>query len=524
MIQDMREIPANDVLSADVCIVGSGAIGTAIALEFLSTSFKVIVLEGGGSTYEEPSQDPYLSTVVGVPHTGIHEGRARVLGGTTTLWAGQALPLTEWDFEERPWVPYSGWPIDKSVVDSYYPRAEAVMEVNHETYQTPTWPHANHLPPAYDASKIYPLYTQFTLSPDFRDKYKERLEAVPNIRILTHANVLSLEASENADGVTHARVCSFEGKEIAVRARFFIVACGGLESARLLLASDSVEKTGIGNQQDVVGRFFQEHPHFVVDGIKPRNPHQFDLWFNTLIRGHVRYALKVAISPELQKEQRLLNAGGEIFYPTADDDPISAARRVLSVLRGREKADALLPALSQVAKHPGRVINEVWLRAVKNQAVSAGAIPPKFVIGVEQEPNPNSRLYLGEERDSLGVRRAVLDWKVSDAEYRTIEVFLKAVVAEWKRLDVADVDLSKVEWNVVLKDSYHHIGTTRMGTDPKTSVVDADCRVHGYDNLYVAGSSVFPTGGFSNPTLTALALSIRTTDLVKQRLTHAVPI
>ncbi|MDX1932822.1 MAG: GMC family oxidoreductase [Capsulimonadales bacterium] len=526
MIRDIRDFEAGISLDAEVCIVGSGALGLAVAREFLSESARVIVLEGGGPAHEDESQDPYRSEVIGIPHEGIHIGRTRVLGGTTTLWAGQALPLAEIDFEKRDWVAESGWPITKEDLTDYYRRAEDVMEVEHLGYDRESWPHADDAPPAYDPDIAYPLFSQFTLTPDFRDKYREPLAASANVEVITHANVLSLEANEGATAVREVRARSLDGRDLTVRARYVVVACGGIESARLLLVSDSVEKTGIGNRHDVVGRYFQDHPHYVVESVHPRNPHQFDRWFNAFVRGRVRFALKAAASERLQREKRITGIVCEIHYPSDPNDPLAAARQIMAVLRGQAQSAGLLPSLGRVARQPGRIVSEVFRRTVLNQAVSQGAVRPQLVFGCEQEPNPNSRVRLSDVRDRLGVRRTVLDWQVTGAEYRAIEVFAQALSGEWQRLGIADLDLSKMDFSGsegTLKDSYHHIGTTRMGTDPRTSVVDARCRVHGYDNLYVAGSSVFPTGGFSNPTLTAIALALRSADEIKRALSRSDP-
>ncbi|GAB4455302.1 MAG: GMC family oxidoreductase [Armatimonadaceae bacterium] len=525
MIQDLHDFELDKSIQTDICIIGSGAIGTAIALEFLHSPFNIVVLEAGGFEHEEQSQDAYLSELTGLAHRGVHEGRARVLGGTTTLWAGQALPYHPIDFEVRDWVQNSGWPLDRETLLPYYRRAEQVMQVEHVSYDPLDWP-SKTVPPDYDTTKLLPIFSQFTLTPDFRDKYRETLTTAQKIRVICHANVVSLEANENGSAITEIRVKSLVGHNLCVSSRFVVVACGGIESARLLLISNSVEKNGVGNRNDVVGRYFQDHPHFAIDKIAPSDPHHFDRLFNVQANDKVRYAFKVAASPEWQRQHQLLGVVGEVYYPTEKNDPIAAAQRVMAILRGREKTAGLWSSLRTVAQKPTVVVKEAWSRYFASQAVSAGSVPPHFVVGVEQIPDPESRVTLSDQRDLLGLPRTRLHWRINEKEVQTIKAFVETVAAEWSRLEIAEMDISRVNEHARsetpiqkrMRDSYHHIGTTRMGTNPKVSVVDQDCRVHGYDNLYIAGSSVFPTGSFSNPTLTAIALAIRTADNIKSRL------
>ena len=276
MIADLDAMSAADPLAADVCIVGAGAAGITIAREFVGTPHSVILLEGGGEQQEKESQDPYASEVVGLPHAGVHDGRARVFGGTTTLWAGQVLPLFDVDFRHRPWVPESGWPIGPADLAPYYSRAEDVLQVPHRTYGPDTWPERAARPPAYDAGRFVGIYSQFCREPSFARKYGGLLRSASNVTVLTHANVTSLVTSADGRVVVEAHARSIGGASTVVRARHYIVCAGGIDSARLLLASDSVRPAGIGNDHDVVGRYFQDHPGVAAEE-QPQHPHEVGL-------------------------------------------------------------------------------------------------------------------------------------------------------------------------------------------------------------------------------------------------------
>ncbi len=523
MLQDINDPSSPAVHHADLCIVGSGALGISTAREFFGTSHSVIVLEGGGETFEQRSQEPYQSDVVGLNHNGIHIGRARVLGGTTTLWAGQALPLFDLDFQKRDWVPYSGWPIERKTLAEYYPRAQRVMELPIVSYDRATWPGSTQ-PPEYDAEAITTYFSQFAAVPDFAKKYRQQLVAAPNITLLTHANAVCISANSQASAVEEISVKSFQGKACVIRAKMFLICCGGIETARLLLASNNVEKAGVGNRRDMVGRFFQDHPGIALP-VRVLNKRRFGQWYNSFKRDNVRHSIKLAASESLQRKHLILNTGAEVFYPTEEQDPIASAKLMLQAVRKKHLRSQLPGALAAVLKRPDRVMRAALRHYVLKQVASVNSGVPHIGFGVEQLPNPMSRVMLSEKIDSLGMPRTSLDWRVSETEGRSISIFAGAVAAEWRRLGVAEFDPSDLKTtgrelgeNGGYIDASHHMGTTRMGDDPATAVVDASCRVHDYDNLYISGSSVFPTGGFSNPTLTALALGFRVSDELKRRL------
>ncbi len=524
MIADLHEFADESALHADVCIIGSGAAGIALAREFLGTSHSVVLLEAGGNRREEASQDPYKSLVTGLQHGGIHQGRVRTVGGATTLWAGQALPLFDTDFAKRDWVPYSGWPIDRETLDPYYGRAEDVMQIPHVTNDGRSWPSKTQV--AY-SDQFVGYFSQFTSVPSFSQKYRESLAAAPNIRLITHANVTSLEANSQASSLDRVEVRSLEGHRITVRARFFIVCCGGIESARLLLASDSVEKSGVGNGRDVVGRFFQDHPGVALP-VRPLEKKRFDATYNSARKNNVRYSIKIVASQALQQSKRILHIGGEIYYPSTEDNPVAAAKELVKIVRQPHRLGELPGVLARVARRPHSIATALYRFYRHGTPPSVGSTTPYIGFGGEQQPNPDSRITLSDERDVLGMPRSALHWRLTENDSHSMSTYIKALAAEWKRLGIAAVDpdqlpimgREKGEYGGYV-DASHHMGTTRMGTDLATSVVDANCQVHGYDNLYVGSSSVFPTGGFSNPTLTVLALCLRIGDRLKQQLAAA---
>jgi choline dehydrogenase-like flavoprotein len=142
----------------------------------------------------------------------------------------------------------------------------------------------------------------------------------------------------------------------------------------------------------------------------------------------------------------------------------------------------------------------------------------------EQYPEPDSRITLSDQLDALGLRKACIDWHLSELERKTARRMVETVGAEFERLNLGKLELSDwmrpeiEDWRSWVKEGNHHSGATRMADDPRQGVVDRNCRVHGIENLYISSSSVFPTTGTANPTFTIIALAIRLADHLKQKL------
>ncbi|HEV3121650.1 MAG TPA: GMC family oxidoreductase [Isosphaeraceae bacterium] len=525
MICDFNELENQATLATDVCVIGSGAAGITIALEFIGTAFNVVLLAGGGQRHEPESQRLYESDLVGLFHQSIHDGRARVHGGTTTLWAGQALPLDEIDFKPRDWVAHSGWPFTRELLEPFYRRAECVMRVPTHTYDERSWPPPARRPPAYDPAKLRPRISDFSPTPDFRLAYRAELAAAPNVRVLLNAHATSIVTNESASAVDHVELKSLAGNSGTCQARFTIVCCGGIETARLLLASNRALPQGVGNRNDLVGRFFQDHVHAKTAVLRPRNRKTTQALFDPFYFQGIKFAPKICSSFELQKEKRILNVAGDTCYDIPEDSAVEALKLILRAPRRRDQWGRLPRAFWQVARRPHEVVSAAYQYLVRKQTISYNRGTMYLGAQCEQQPNPQSRVSLGDRVDALGMPRAVLDWRLTTLEQQSIEVFVRTVAEEFDRLGIGTVDLSTFtlpeqpdQLDRLVHDASHHMGTARMHDDPRYGVVDRDCRVHGVNNLFIGSSAVFPTGGFSNPTLTIIALCLRMSDLLKDLL------
>lgn len=510
--------------TADVCILGTGAVGIALAMEFLNSSTQVLLVESGQTQFEAEVQQLYDSDVSGLPFPGVHEGRVRIHGGTTTKWAGQASRWDPFDFEARPWVAESGWPITRDDLMPYYQRAEQRMGLEPRNYDASDWPGHPSAAVSYDPACLKFCYSQFAAQPNFAVRHREQFRSAENVRVLLHANAVSIATDAQSQQVDHIDLQSLAGKSGQVRARHYIVCLGGIETARLLLASRQHDPAGIGNRHDLVGRFFQDHIHGLVARIHPHDRRAFHLKFDPIYSGRFKIHPKVAMAPTLQRKQQTLHVAGDIVYEQSPDSPIEAAKLILRSVRQPELRSQLPRALLRVLRRPHELVAAAWRYGVSGQTVTPKNGPIYLGIQSETQPNRESRVRLGSRLDALGMPRCLIEWKLTDLELKSIDLFIRTVQTEFDRLGVARVDydpdlLAGFPQDIgKCHDASHHMGTTRMAHDPQQGVVNADCQVHGIENLHIGGSSVFPTSSFSNPTLTALALCIRLSERLKSLL------
>jgi choline dehydrogenase-like flavoprotein len=490
-LRDANTVPRGTSLAADVCIVGGGAAGITLALELAKTSTRVVLLESGNTTFDDATQALYDGASTGDTYD-VSASRLRVLGGSTNHWAGWCRPLDPADFEPRSWIRNSGWPITRADVDPYYTRALPIVGIAQEPFDGAYWirqrPEASVVPILENATMTTSVF-RFSPGPfRFGEKYREDLERADNVDVYLDANVVNVATGAgSAPRVTHVEVATLKGNRFRVGATVFVLALGGIENARMLLASTDSRPRGLGNDNDLVGRYFMDHPEgdvgtVVLTGKAPDN----------FLGGRID-ALRTMITfrPEVFEKQRM-NA---IAFVVASQDTKSVD------ITGKIRS-------SDVA-------------AVLRATEGASSVPYLLYMRGEPEPNPDSRVTLGDDRDALGTRRVKLHWELGPddrARYRqAVELLAQQfgfAGAGWIRLDPPNFGSPRTE----LFYGAHHMGTTRMHTDPKRGVVDVDCKVHGIENLYVAGSSVFPAVGYSNPTLTILALTLRLADHLASRL------
>ena len=557
MFIDARTLPEETVVEHDICIIGGGAAGITLAREFIDQPLRVCLLEGGGLDFDEVTQSLYTGENVGVPYFPLKEARARYFGGSTNLWGGWSRPLDDIDFEDRPWMPDSGWPFIKAQLDPYYERAQKVCNLGPFEYDFAYWEdklaqlERRQLPFTTDQllSCIWQIIPPSHLH--FGEAYRAELEQARNIHTYLNANVVNIDTNDTAQAVTRLEVASLEGKKFWVKAKVFILAVGGIENPRLLLASNKVQSTGLGNQYDAVGRYFMEHPYLISGKLRLSSPAPLYTQRNFQL-GKIFMGTALGLSKAVQEREQLLNFSTR-FLPIAPEwvEAVNRLRyriqqtKVIPQMKApgtfpsinheafptiregfRDTSEApVMEDLGKVIANLDRVAARAYAKLFNKSFCSRQSNFCDTHLISEQAPNPDSRITLSSERDKLGLNRVQLDWRLSPIDKYTIQRSQQIIAQEFERSGLGKLQIELTDddscWQSV-RGSYHHIGTTRMSINPRRGVVNEHCQVHGISNLYIAGSSVFPTSGLSNPTLTIIALAVRLADQIKERMGRPV--
>jgi len=512
----------------DLCIIGAGAAGITLAREFIGSTTRVCLLESGGLEYSADVQKLAEGKIVGFPYFDLAAIRLRFLGGTTNHWEGMCSTFSSIDFEARPWVPYSGWPITRMDLDPYYLRAQVICQLGPYQYESELWKELGLADPGFTPTRLNTRFSQFSPPTRFGEVYREELDRASNITVVLNANVINIQPTEQGNHVTHVDLRSLTGNADRVRAKNFVLCCGCIENARILLASNTVMSGGLGNDKDLVGRFFMEHPQ-VRCGIIASDK-EYDLLdrYNRNSVNGVQYKPGIVASDLFQREQQILNCSAGIDHETDPEDGTRAAIRILNGLKHYRMSGKVPEDLFEAVWRVIRNLDDVGYNAYRHYVLGTGVVSPIkklfLVVRSEQAPNRDSRVFLGEERDALGMKKIRLDWRLTELDKLSIRKLTEVIglefgkqnlgrvrMEEWLRTD--DNEWPDFGWgDGMMTGQYHHMGTTRMAHDPSSGVVDRNCRVHGISNLYIAGSSVFPTSGYANPTLTVVALALRLAD------------
>jgi len=537
LIVDFRELDKQKELEFDLCIIGGGAAGITIAREFIGSNTKVCCVESGGLFLEEETQSLYDSENVGLPYP-LNSTRLRFFGGSTNHWEGHCTPLSEADFAERSWVPHSGWPITRKIIDPFYARAQAICELGAFIYDERLLEGLNVRPIDWLSEKLVNRFWQVSPPTRFGVVYKEEIVKASNVMVLLNANVTNLSANNNASSLDDIQIETLEGKTGRIKAKKFVLACGGIENVRILLNSNDIVPQGLGNQNDLVGRFFMEHIAVSCGTlVTSRLPEYFRTYtenpgirFSSPIlhnkENPVDIFARPCLSDKIRAKEHLLNCAG---FLSGDFDPehgITAARELRDDFENKIFPDEPWKKVWRIMKDLDEVVMQTYHHMFDEDGTVDPSLYTSYILKVtsEQAPNFDSRVKLTEDKDQLGMKKIQLDWRLSKLDKRTIQVLAKAIGTELGRLNLARLRLDDwvlsddSNWPPELRGGNHHMGTTRMSDDPKKGVVDKDCRVHGMDNLYIAGSSVFSTGGCSPPTLTIVALGLRLADHLKDGL------
>jgi choline dehydrogenase-like flavoprotein len=516
------------MIFSDICIVGAGVAGLTLASELCGQKYRVNLIECGGLEPDKQTQSMFWGENIGQPYFPLDTTRICGYGGTSHRWlinlfGGQLgvrlHSLDPIDFEKRAWVAHSGWPFGKAELDPFYHRAHTTCQIGPYSYRPDDWEDYRETPRLpFKNGRVETTIFQFAQRRTFYESLRDVAFNAENIDNYIYGNVVEILTDENSGRCTGLKVACLNGNQFRMQATHYVLAMGALEIPRLLLISNKVQKKGIGNQHDLVGRFFMEHPHLWSGVYLPSGRHitqSTGLYRLHYKNGHPIMG-KLTISEQTQKKEGLLNYTVSINPEVmAHRSNIAPGYNVTSwpILRFAEPPPAFREP--NVIKHfingPRKIIREIGRRLKKPVTYF------RLNHMTEQSPNLQSRIRLSEEKDNLGRNRIQLDWRLAPMDIRSIIRSQEIIDAELRRAGLGRLQIALHDETEVqgVEGGWHHMGTTRMHVKASQGVVDADCRVHGMDNLFIAGPSVFPTSGYANPVLTIVALSIRMADKLK---------
>ena len=528
--------------SADLVIIGAGAAGITLAREFANTSTSVLLLESGGMERDEAQQDLYKGSLPGLQTLPLHVSRLRYFGGSTNHWAGWSRPLEPEDFGRRNDWPESGWPVTRSTLDAYYPAAAQLAELGPTSFDDlGFWQRQK----GGALLKALPLITDrlrtalFQVSPPtrFGERYRQELAAAKNISVLLGANVLELLPGKPAAGsglrVGSLVACTDSGRQIRITGKQFVLSVGGIETPRILLSSNQIHVNGAGNEHDLVGRYFQDHPWLTTGavvryGSAIDQPRDWPLYFNsTDLAGAKVFG---ALTPNPAKAIEAGIGGFRLWLQPSlvSTKGMDALRQTYAELSAGKLPDRMSEHVGSVLADWDVIANNAYKTAFKTNKelldVGAGKILGMSIdLNFEQRPRLDSRVTLGKAVDRFGIRRVEVDWRLGDEDRRTAATALQWVAEAFGQIGLGRTRITHglqrgKPWPEELIGSSHHMGTARMSAAPEKGVVNADGRVHSIANLYIAGSAIFPTSGYANPTLTIVALALRLANHLKGRL------
>jgi choline dehydrogenase-like flavoprotein len=543
MIIDARSLPTTEPLTTDVCIIGSGPAGLTLAREFANQSFQVCILESGGREFDAEIQSLNEADAIGDPYPPVSSTRRRQLGGTAHAWEGQngyreygfrCLPLDEIDFEQRDWLPYSGWPLAKQDLDPFYARAHQVCQIGPYEYNVAAWEESGAVRLPFQSDRVETSISQYASREPFTTEYPQQLEQTPNITTIVHATAIELVMDEAHQTVTRVLIATSPDRQLWLSAKIFIVAAGGIENSRLLLASNQQKTTGIGNHHDLVGRFFMDRPILKC----PLLPDRHEMLGQTALYDiyhtqGVPIMARVHLSEDLMRREHLLNNGAQLFprpLPHQREATIAVRESISAMRTAQQLPDRKL--LSIALRGSDYLIAAAFWAAIRQipflRRGDWSYLPyekhrfSQFEVfyQIEQAPDPNNRVGLSPKRDRLGQPKVELHWRLNPIDIQNATRVQAIWAEEFAKAGLGQLQFAatREDWIVENPAMHHHMGGTRMHVDPHQGVVDANCKVHDTTNLFIAGSSVFPTSGYANPTLTIVALAIRLADHIKTQM------
>lgn len=494
-----------DISTYDYTIIGAGAAGIFLSLLLAKQDKKVLLIETGHFSEDEQRQDLNIIFQTSKKLTASVWGRKRAIGGTTIRWGGQSLPFDEHVFTHKDWIKESGWPITYDELKDHYNTANQFMKIDTLNYREDIFK-------LFKTEKLFPgdevfdqHFSKFASEPNFRKLYAKELDKY--VTILYNAVVTNINTN-TTNVVTQIRLTNFNNQQRLINVQKLIIACGTIESVRLLLNSNELGSKGRVDGSGWLGKAFMEHPCITVGSLSTKANYKLQSIFNTKIHKGKKFSVRFSLNETVQQEQKLVNASlGLMFYYKHESlDPYVEVKKIT-----KEKK---IQGLSKIIKNFPAYIKTFYAYTI-GKFIYKHKASGRAVLMLEQEPLLNSTITLSEEKDKLGMSKVILNWRISRVTWETAVYISSYFKKEFDNTSLGTLLLEKnltaenENWEDYLSDVNHHMGGARMSNDSSTGVVDKNLKVWGLENLFVCSCAVFPTCSHSNPTLTLLALTSR---------------
>jgi choline dehydrogenase-like flavoprotein len=502
----------------DVCVIGGGPVGIAVALELARGATRVLLLESGGVGSDQQAQS--LSTIR-IRDPKRHRPAAltvhRGLGGTSRWWGGRCVELDDLDFHHRPYLAESGWPVDHDVLGPFYAAAHRYLKSDWSA------------PPPLAVLPDHPINVESwaRVQNAAKSNYRE-LKSSPTLTVALHTTAAGFDVKAESGTVRSLRVKSRSGFH-RVEAQYYVLACGGRENARLLLDMQATIPSLFNGNNTTVGRYYMGHLTGAIASIQFKDAQVAQ---NFLLRRTANGTYtrgRFQLNARMQQDMQMLNT---VMWPHnyehLADGALDGASAVYQFLRlgisqseGAQSNFSRSKAATTILRNPMQAMRSCHY-LLKNRLMRYPhffAPNPRNIYWLryhaEHTPLRESRVWLGEQYDDLGMRRLEVDYRYCQADFRSVldshmlldKIIRAASVGTLSFFKPAG-DLCQLVSDQAV-DGYHQIGLTRMSSDRRRGSVDVNCKVHDLQNLYVAGSSIFPTSGQANPTLPAVAFGLR---------------
>jgi hypothetical protein len=519
---DLNSSTAPSELHCDFCVIGGGAVGLAIAADLSRAGRNVVILEAGGVSLEQDSQSIFQGDSIGRPFNNIQVGRYRVLGGTTTFWAGQLVEFDPVIWEHRPWVAPSSWPINHEVMARYYHEAYRLLGLSDLPADAEIWRSVETEAPRLSEGLNIAL-TRWLPIRNFAKLFKQDIRDSTRLTVVVHANVTSISTDAHSECVHTIASRSLSGNRLAVFPRATVLACGTIEIARLLLQKAENTKVESWHRNSWTGRGFLDHLHVTAGEVDVRDRRTFSNMFDSIHLHGYKYYPTIRLSSNIQREYQLIDVAAQFAFSGRPMDHLENIKMFISsVLNGRAPSN-LLEVPHHIASVAKISLPLVYRYLSAHRSYRAADAKVLLTLFAEQIPTPKSFLQLAAATDNLGMQKIQVHWDLDGRELRSLCFMARSIRRALAVNKVADVSLySQLDeqnpaFLSAVTDAVHHMGTARIGSTPDEGVVDGNLRIFGTQNLYVAGAAVFPTSGYANPTFTAIALGLRLCELLKTK-------